>query len=181
MLSKVEIMDGVPEVEAEQQRGIAALGINVSQFLKTIKGQAIVERQEMFILNGMLYQGYNQRAISPSEDQCSDEEIAGAHDIDGTRQRVLDTRRRRLEGMASAKNQELAGRRKMKIAQERDELELRRLQREEAKYQAGVEAEPVPETQGDPDPEEYTCDADGCGKTFNTAAKLRMHRVGSKH
>jgi len=169
-------VDMAPD-ELQQQR-IAALGITINQFQKTLQGRAIIERQELFVLAGMLYQGYNQKAIETVEDQCSDEEIAGCHDIDGTRHRVIDTRRRRLAGMANAKQREMAGRRKLTIAQERDELELMLLKRQVAALEPETEPESEPETEPET-AETHACVS--CGKQFGTFRKLNAHKMGSKH
>lgn len=184
MISRSEAMD-IPDIQVErdQQARIAALGITVGQFQKTLQGRAMIEREERFVINGMLYQGFNQKAIEVTEDLCTDEELAGAHDVDGTRQRILDTRRRRLEGAANAKNDELAQRRRGKIAQERDELELMLLRKRVAALDPD-EPEPDrdPEPEPEVEPEVHAVHACGhCGKMFKNARGLNAHKMGSKH
>ena len=180
MLSAREALD--TQDDTENQQRIRALGITINGFQKTLQGRAIIEREERFVLNGRMYQGFNQKALDCSEDLCSDEEMASCHDIDGTRQQVYATRKRRLDGAKAAKDGELAGRRRAKIAQERDELELAVLRRAEAKHQAG-EPEMEPEAEPGPDPttepELHACMT--CGKSFGSPRALNAHKMGSKH
>lgn len=179
MLTAGEALD-IPEIPADslQQQRIAALGISIGQFQKTLQGKALIEQQKLFVLGGMLYQGFNQKSVECPEDQCSDAEINGAYDVDGSLQRVLDTRRRRLEGNAHAKAKEFSERNKLKIAQRRDELELILLER---KIKALDPDATDPVTDPDPEPMEYACEAPGCGKVFDKANKLNAHKMGAKH
>jgi len=185
MISRSETLD-IPDIEAAQvqQQRIAALGITINQFQKTLQGRAIIERQERFILGGMIYQGYNQKAVECPEDLCSDEEIASTHDIDGSKQRVLDTRRRRFEGNAQAKDKEQAERRRGKIAQERDELQLILMRKQiEA---MGPLAPDAPDASSGPDvqPETVTelpmffCET--CQKSFSERG-LKIHKSRMRH
>jgi hypothetical protein len=191
MLSRTAQLD-IPDLgeDTKQRARIAALGITISQFQKTLQGQALIERQELFILNGRLYQGYNQKAVECPEDHCVDSEIEAAHDIDGSKQRILDTRARRFEGNRNAKEREHAERNKLKISQERDELELILLRR---KLAGSLEPEPETEPREPEQPEEpeqqtmtvgqarmkHACST--CGKRFPTSRALNMHGVGAKH
>lgn len=174
MLTTTEAAD-VP-VETNDQARIAALGITIGQFVKTLRGMTLIQNEKRFVLQGRLYQGYNEKALEVAEDLCSDREIEETGDIDGTKQVLLDTRQRRLDGNAYAKNREHGERKKLKIAQERDELELILLRRQIAKLEPEDRlADPTP----DPEPEIHACGT--CGATFESANKLRGHRVGSKH
>lgn len=178
MLSPGEALDipvGIDATSDEQAR-IRALGITLGQFVKTLRGRALIVNDERFVLAGKLYQGYNERALECTEDMCSQEEIDSAVDIDGTKQTLLDTRARRIAGAKYGKDNELAGRRKVKIAQERDELELILLKRRIAKEDA-EDAAKAPE----PEPEIHACSYSGCGKTFGSAVKLNAHKMGAKH
>ena len=182
MLSNSQALD-IPDISSDsvQQARIAALGITIGQFQKTLQGRSLVENQKLFVLGGVLYQGYNQKAVECPEDQCSDSEIGEAYDVDGTRQRLFDTRRRRLDGNANAKDREMAERRKLKVAQERDELELMLLRRRLKAEDAAMEPETEPEPEIDPEVGTFVCDAPDCGQSFSTANKLRGHKVGKKH
>lgn len=175
MLTRSETAD-LPDLgdQTKQQERIAALGITISQFQKTIQGRALIERQELFILAGRLYQGYNQKAVEVPEDQCSDAELQATHDIDGTLHRIIESRRRRLEGNKNAKDRESAERRQKQIASERDELELRVLRRQ-------VEQQDAADAAKAPEPERFGCAFPGCGKTFDTKQQLHMHKVGATH
>jgi len=170
MLTNTDIAD-VPS-EMATQRTIASLGLSIGQYLKTLQGKQMVESQELFVLNGTLYQGFNQMAVETNWNQCSPEEVANAHDVDGTKSRVVATRERALAGAAQAKDKEHGERKRLKIAQERDELELALLKQ---KMGMLTEKEPEPE----PEPKIHACAA--CGKTFDAANKLNAHRMGAKH
>lgn len=174
MLTRTEAAD-IPS-EVTTQRTIASLGLSIGQYMKTLQGRQMIESQELFILGGKLYQGYSQRAVETTEDQCVESEIEAAHDVDGSKERVLGTRSRRLEGAALAKKRELAGRRKAEIATERDALELAKLQREESAFNSEVAAEAA---------EEAAIAAIvppcHCGKQFATARALNAHKMGAKH
>lgn len=180
MISRVEALNTPVEPDLDNQARIRALGITIGGFVKTMQGQAILERQELFILNGKVYQGYEQKALEPSEDQLSEAEIDGAIDVDGTKAAVLATRKRRLEWATMSKDKELAGRRREKIGQLRDELELKKLQREAQALDLPTDTplNPLPE---DPPvaPEIHGCAS--CGKAFTTARALNAHRMGAKH
>jgi len=182
MLSPREAMDaptGIDSGASDEQARIRALGINLGQFVKTMRGRTLIINDQRFVLQGKLYQGFNERAIDCAEDLCTQAEIDAAEDVDGTKQTLLDTRARRLAGNTYSKDQELGARRKIKIAQERDELELRRLQREEAKYLLSQASEPDPEPEAEPEPEIHACTA--CGKQFGNARGLNAHKMGAKH
>lgn len=177
MLTRSEAAD-VP-AELATQRTIAALGLSINQYLKTLQGRQMIESQELFCLNGKLYQGYNQRPIESDFRLCTDAEIENAHDIDGSKQKVVDDRTQHYAATLNAKNRELSDRRRAKIAQERDELELRKLQREETSRLRALDPEPEPDP--DPEPEIHACTHPGCGKQFANARGLNAHKMGAKH
>ena len=183
MLTRTEAAD-IPQ-ELAQQRTIASLGLAINQYVKTLQGRQMIETMEHFALNGKLYQGFNQRAVECTENLLTPEEIDAIHDVDGTKQRILDTRARRLEGAAQAKRRELATRRQAVIATERDALELRKLLREEAAHLKADGAfdpddpEPGSEPEAEPEPEILACPS--CGKQFNSKRGLNAHKMGAKH
>jgi len=173
MLTRTEAAD-IP-AELATQRTIASLGLAINQYVKTLQGRQMIESQELFVLNGKLYQGYNQRAVESVESLCTEDEIQNAHDVDGSKQQIMDTRMRRLQGAKLAKDRELANRRKAEISNERDALELAKLKREAAALEPeDPESEPEPIV-----PEIHACAA--CGKAFANARGLNAHKMGSKH
>ena len=182
MLTREEAAD-IP-AEMAQQQAIAALGLSINQYMKTLQGRSMLESGGLFILGGRLYQGYNQRPVEPTEDQCTDAEIANAHDVDGTKNRIVTSRNQRLAAAAAAKDREQRKNRMAKLQEERDLLELAKLQREEA---ARVKADALDPEEPDPDsdpeptngPQVHACSK--CGKTFGDARKLHAHKMGAKH
>jgi hypothetical protein len=172
MLTPTEAAD-IP-AEMANQRTIAALGLTINQYMKTLQGRQMVESQDLFILAGKVYQGYDGKVMETTEDQIVETEIENAHDIDGSKQRVLDTRKRRLEGAALSKKRELAQRRKAEIATERDALELIKLRREMGALDPD---DPAPEPEPS-EPQTFTCD---CGASFDSANRLKGHKMGAKH
>jgi len=177
MLTNSEVADLSPELA--HQKTIASLGLSVNQYVKTLQGKQMILSQEMFALNGTVYQGYNQSAVQVSETLCTDEEIEKLHDIDGSKQKVVDQRRARLAGSRQAKDREQRENERKKIAQQRDELELKKLLREEAARVAGSPDEPEPEPEVEPEPEIHACNS--CGKQFGNARGLNAHKMGAKH
>ena len=165
-------------VELATQRTIASLGLDIKQYAKTLQGRNMIMSQELFVLNGRLYQGYEQVAIEVNEVQCMESEIEKAHDVDGSKAGVLATRAARLGASKIAKEREQRDNQRKKIAQQRDELELRKLQREEAAY-ALTEADPEADPETDPEPVVHACPT--CGKVFPAANKLNAHKMGAKH
>ena len=175
MLTRTEAAD-IP-AELGEQRTIAALGLAINQYIKTLQGRQMIESQELFCLNGKLYQGYNQRAVETLEGLYTEDELERAHDVDGSKPQIMATRRRRLEGALLAKNRELANRRKAEISNERDALELAKLKREAAALEPELEPQTEPEVE--PEPEVHACSS--CGKGFSNARGLNAHKMGSKH
>ncbi len=183
MLSRADALN-IPDIQAEkdQQARIQALGITINQFQKTLQGRALIEREERFVLNGALYQGFNQKALEVTEDLCTDEEIEAAQDVDGTKFRIMDTRRRRLEGAAGAKDREQRDRKKAKIAQERDELELILLKRKISELPPEEpESDPLAEPEVDPESATGVLACTTCGKAFPSFRALNAHKMGAKH
>jgi len=178
-MTAVEAAD-IPH-ELQTQRTIASLGLTINQYVKTLQGRQMIETQEHFVLGGRLYQGFGQRAVEPTEDQLSEAELEGAHDIDGSKHQLLASRTRRLEAARLAKNRELAQRRKVEISAERDALELELLKRKmalEPDEPAEPEIDPVTSTVPDI-PKLHACTT--CGKAFPAANKLHAHKMGAKH
>jgi len=137
-----------------QQAAVAKLGLSIGQYCKTVQGIGMIENQEPFCLNGKIYQGYNLVPVEASEDQLSDREIEKLHDVDGSKHLITQKRNERLASMKYTKDKEFAERKKVRNAQDRDELELRKLQREEAEYLAskGEDAPVVVKGAGEPAP-----------------------------
>lgn len=185
MLSQGQALDVPMGSDTADQDKLRALGLTIGQFVKTVRGRSLIMSESRFVLGGKIWQGYNEHPIECTEDMMTQAEIDAAEDIDGTKQTILDTRFRRQRGAANNKDRELAERKKIKIAQERDELELLRLRREEAKYQASLDPdEPEPEVEPeptDPDPGDTIFACKACGKSFKNARGLNAHKMGSKH
>lgn len=137
-----------------ERAAIRGLGVTIGAYCKSVQGVGMIEAQEPFVLNGKIYQGYNLRPVEASEDQLSDREIESLHDVDGTKHLITQKRNERLAGSRYMKDKEFAERKKVKNAQDRDELELRKLQREEAEYLAskGEDAPIVTKGAGEPVP-----------------------------
>ena len=74
------------------------LTLTINQFAKTQEGMALIAEQKPFILNGLIYQGYEGALASCSEKQLTLEEIDAAPDIDGSRDRIYAARKDRVDG-----------------------------------------------------------------------------------
>lgn len=174
MLSRAEQADVPHDEDVESQRRIRALGIKINDFVKTSRGRALIETQAPFVLGGKVYQGFSDKALEATEDQLTEAEIDAAEDVDGTKGEVLKTRERRVTWRHTAKEQELSERRRKKISQERDELELAKLKREDPGVldRAAIIAKAT---------DDGECECPTCGSVFPSIRKLRGHLVGAKH
>ena len=90
MLSNVDALDTSELVS--KQEAIRSLGVTINQYVKTLQGRQMVETQRHFVLNGKLYQGFNQRAVECDEKLCTVEELEGASDVDGTKSALMASR-----------------------------------------------------------------------------------------
>ena len=179
MLSNVDAMDTTELVS--KQEAIRSLGVTINQYVKTLQGRQMVETQRHFVLNGKLYQGFNQRAVECDEKLCTVEELEGASDVDGTKSALMASRSRRLEGAKLSKDRELSGRKRAEIANERDALELMLLKKKVAAMDEDEqdEAEPTKATETDKPVERFGCET--CGKSYDNFRALNAHKMGSKH
>lgn len=106
------------------------MGLTIEELRKTTEGRQLAENHVRFITDQKMYQGYERGFIHVEDDQVTDDEIAEMKDLDGTRNAVIARRNASQTALRIAKEEELAKRRAKVLAQRRDELELRKLERE---------------------------------------------------
>lgn len=169
--------------------------LTIQHFPKTSEGQSLIANQKPFILGGKVYQGYKETLIEVKEKQLSDQELADAYDVDSSIEQVMFERRARLGSRDYRKNQELAERRAIARAKERDELELIKLRRElgaDAHIEAAPQVEQPEPTASKEAPKPltasqaaYKCDICGgvqpieskcSGKRWLASHKMGKHR-----
>lgn len=186
VLTNAEAADVSPALA--QQQAIARLGITISQYARTVQGKNIIQDERPFILGAQVYQGFRGMAVLCEEKQLTDAEIDEAMDVDGSKATLLRTREERLAGHRLLKNAEMAGRKKLAVAADRDELELQILRKQAEGMGIGTttseltEPEPEPDTDPGEGPAVASCPA--CGKSFTgktAARRLHAHRMGAKH
>ncbi len=106
--------------------------LTIQHFPKTSEGQAMVGSQEVFCLDGKLYQGYKGAIAHVDEKTLLDAELEAVHNIDGTMDRVISNRKSRLGSAEYRREEELSKRYALRRDQKRKDLELEKLEREVA-------------------------------------------------
>ena len=88
------------------------MGLRIQEWAKTADGLEILEQQVLFVMQGTLWQGWGGKGcVYVHEGQATDEEIRDAIDVDGTKQKVWQERKSRLEGRNDRKMKEYDARR----------------------------------------------------------------------
>ena len=105
--------------------------LTIQHFPKTSEGQAMVGSQEVFCLDGKLYQGYKGAIANVDEKTLLDTELEAVHNVDGTIDRIMSIRKTRLGSAEYRREEELSRRYAVRRDQKRKDLELAKLEREE--------------------------------------------------
>jgi DNA repair exonuclease SbcCD ATPase subunit len=120
-----------------QQVELPKMSMTLSHFAQSLEGKAVISSRQAFILQGDIWQGYNEAIAGPiSEKVLSDEEILNILDIDGTRPKLLEERARRRNGRDLRKQAE-----KRENELKREQMELQSLQLQEIRNRLGTTTE----------------------------------------
>ncbi len=104
--------------------------LTIQHYPKTAEGQAMVSSQEVFCLDGKMYQGYKGAIANVDEKVLLDAELEAVHDVDGTKERVYGNRKSRLGSARYRRDEELQKRENVKSEQVLKDLQLLKLQKE---------------------------------------------------